>query len=106
MSDDDDALLTLINANILFSLQVHAPKEDFRRKSIMGTHGYMAPEMVKMLGQSRSQRSGYTAAVDYWSLGVTIYKLLTGYRPFDSMYGEEESTNMQQQLRGVQVRGA
>jgi serine/threonine protein kinase len=35
-----------------------APKEDFRRKSIMGTHGYMAPEMVKMLGQSRSQRSG------------------------------------------------
>jgi len=82
--------------------KVNAPKEDFRRKSIMGTHGYMAPEMVKMLGQSRSQRSGYTAAVDYWSLGVTIYKLLTGYRPFDSMYGEEESTNAQQQLKGVQ----
>jgi len=69
-----------------------APKEDFRRKSIMGTHGYMAPEMVKMLGQSRSQRSGYTAAVDYWSLGVTLYKLLTGYRPFDSMYDDEMST--------------
>ncbi|GMH96890.1 hypothetical protein TrVE_jg7607 [Triparma verrucosa] len=82
--------------------KVNAPKEDFRRKSIMGTHGYMAPEMVKMLGQSRSQRSGYTAAVDYWSLGVTVYKLLTGYRPFDSMYGEEESTNAQQQLKGVQ----
>mmetsp|Transcript_25961 Transcript_25961/g.51744 ORF Transcript_25961/g.51744 Transcript_25961/m.51744 type:complete len:669 (+) Transcript_25961:261-2267(+) len=69
-----------------------APKEDYRRKSIMGTHGYMAPEMVKMLGQSRSQRSGYTAAVDYWSLGVTVYKLLTGYRPFDSMYNDEETT--------------
>ena len=60
----------------------------------MGTHGYMAPEMVKMLGQSRSQRSGYTAAVDYWSLGVTVFKLLTGYRPFDSMYQEEETTTM------------
>jgi serine/threonine protein kinase len=78
------------------------PKEDFRRKSIMGTHGYMAPEMVKMLGQSRSQRSGYTAAVDYWSLGVTIYKLLTGYRPFDSMYEDESSTTM---ANGPAVQG-
>jgi len=79
-----------------------APKEDFRRKSIMGTHGYMAPEMVKMLGQSRSQRSGYTAAVDYWSLGVTVFKLLTGYRPFDSMYHEEESTTINNMPGGVQ----
>lgn len=24
-----------------------------------------------------------TQAVDYWSLGVTVFKLLTGSRPFD-----------------------
>ena len=54
-----------------------------RRRSIMGTKGYMAPEMVKLLGQKRYERVGYTFMVDYWSLGITIYKLLTGLRPFD-----------------------
>ena len=49
----------------------------------MGTHGYMAPEMVKLLGQKRYERVGYTELIDYWSLGVTIYKLLAGKRPFD-----------------------
>jgi len=53
-----------------------------RKLSIMGTFGYMAPEMVIMINQSSSEKSGYTCAVDWWSLGVTAYKLLTGYRPF------------------------
>lgn len=68
-----------------------------RKQSIMGTLGYMAPEMVLMLsGQHAAMaehqgprnatrkliRKGYTNAVDWWSLGVTAYKLLTGVRPF------------------------
>ncbi|CAM9402855.1 unnamed protein product [Chrysoparadoxa australica] len=58
-------------------------KNVHRRRSIMGTHGYMAPEMVILLSQPRAVRVGYTKAVDYWSLGITVYKLLTGTRPFD-----------------------
>ncbi|CAM9358055.1 unnamed protein product, partial [Pylaiella littoralis] len=54
-----------------------------RRRSIMGTQGYMAPEMVILPNQPRSVRVGYSNAVDYWSLGVTVFKLLTGSRPFD-----------------------
>ncbi|CAM9445793.1 unnamed protein product, partial [Sphacelaria rigidula] len=54
-----------------------------RRRSIMGTQGYMAPEMVILPKQPRSVRVGYSNAVDYWSLGVTTFKLLTGSRPFD-----------------------
>lgn len=50
--------------------------------SIMGTFGYMAPEMVIMLGQPSRARMGYTKAVDWWSLGVTMFKLLTGLSPF------------------------
>ena len=77
-----------------------------RRMSIMGTFGYMAPglilsssilrsytnvsrifrivEMVIMMSQSHGEKSGYTNAVDWWSLGVTMYKLLTGVKPFDN----------------------
>jgi len=55
-----------------------------RRMSVMGTFGYMAPEMVIMLGQNATERKGYTDAVDWWSLGITTYKLLTGTKPFES----------------------
>jgi serine/threonine kinase 32 len=43
----------------------------------------MAPEMVIMLNQSSAERRGYTNAVDWWSLGITTFKLLTGYKPFE-----------------------
>ena len=36
----------------------------------IGTKQYMAPEMYK--------EYGYTYSIDYWSLGCTIYKFLTG----------------------------
>ena len=53
-----------------------------RRLSIMGTVGYMAPEMVIIMRQPSHEKVGYTKAVDYWSLGVTLFKLLTGSKPF------------------------
>lgn len=42
-----------------------------------------APEMIVLLSQSSSQRKGYTDAVDWWSLGVTLFKLFTGTKPFE-----------------------
>mmetsp|Transcript_15900 Transcript_15900/g.31632 ORF Transcript_15900/g.31632 Transcript_15900/m.31632 type:complete len:635 (+) Transcript_15900:244-2148(+) len=68
-----------------------------RRRSIMGTHGYMAPEMVKLMGQKRYERVGYTELIDYWSLGVTIFKLLCGTRPFDKKKFEKIRENQEQQ---------
>ena len=35
---------------------------------------YMAPEMVT--------NSGHDKIVDWWALGILIYKMLFGYRPF------------------------
>lgn len=56
-----------------------------RRKTTVGTRGYMAPEIISGKLVKRDQRPGYTFSVDYWSLGVTIFELLCGFQPF-SMY--------------------
>lgn len=40
----------------------------------VGTPSYFAPEIL--------QGNGYTKAVDYWSLGILLYILLSGCAPF------------------------
>ncbi|TMW58660.1 hypothetical protein Poli38472_010219 [Pythium oligandrum] len=58
-----------------------------RRKTTVGTRGYMAPEIISGKLVKRDQRPGYTHAVDYWSLGVTIFELLCGFQPFSVYSG-------------------
>jgi serine/threonine protein kinase len=53
-----------------------------RRKTTVGTRGYMAPEIISGKLVKRDQRPGYTYAVDFWSLGVTIFELMCGFQPF------------------------
>ncbi|KAL0224904.1 hypothetical protein RCL1_002816 [Eukaryota sp. TZLM3-RCL] len=46
----------------------------------IGTMSYMAPELFQA-----SQESGYGKAADFFSLGIVLFELITGYVPFDSM---------------------
>ncbi|KNE71863.1 AGC/YANK protein kinase [Allomyces macrogynus ATCC 38327] len=46
-----------------------------------GTQGYMAPEVFT--------NTGYRESVDWWSLGVTLYELLHGERPFNASTVDE-----------------
>ncbi|KAL7694474.1 putative GPCR kinase, protein kinase-like domain superfamily, RGS domain, RGS domain superfamily [Plasmopara halstedii] len=55
-----------------------------RRRTTVGTRGYMAPEIVSGKLMKRNERQGYTYAIDFWSLGVTMFELLCGFRPFTS----------------------
>ncbi|KAI8365469.1 kinase-like domain-containing protein [Choanephora cucurbitarum] len=69
--------------NILIDKQGYIKITDFgfakkitqdRTWTLCGTPDYIAPEII------RSQ--GYTKAVDWWSLGVLIYEMMTGEPPF------------------------
>lgn len=45
---------------------------------------YMAPEILEEDGKSRGERTPYTKKVDIWSVGVTLYKMLSNQIPFES----------------------
>jgi len=47
-----------------------------------GNPEYMAPEII--MGE------GYTESIDWWSLGILIFEMLTGLSPFYSKYDENE----------------
>ena len=51
-----------------------AVKTTFRTFTIVGTPHYFAPEIVN--------GKGYYFEVDYWALGVMLYKILYGKFPF------------------------
>lgn len=57
-----------------FGLSKHLDKNIRSLKSRVGTPAYMAPEVIK--GHE------YDLKCDVWSLGVTMYNLLTGQVPF------------------------
>ncbi|KAK9303085.1 hypothetical protein QLX08_005136 [Tetragonisca angustula] len=48
--------------------------EDSTSGSLVGTLNYIAPELLWKLT--------YSCSVDYWSLGILFYELVTGTRPF------------------------
>lgn len=60
-----------------FGLAVHESDRWPRKGEIAGTPPYMAPEQVRGEGHRLDGRT------DIWALGVILYRMLTGTRPFD-----------------------
>lgn len=54
--------------------------------TIIGTSLYIAPEILN--------GGGYDEKVDLWALGITLYKLITGATPFESIYVSDTIANI------------
>ncbi|XP_077136245.1 serine/threonine-protein kinase 32B [Ranitomeya variabilis] len=76
--------------NILLDEHGHVHITDFniativkgseKASSMAGTKPYMAPEVFQSF---MDVGSGYSYPVDWWSLGITAYELLRGWRPYE-----------------------
>ena len=55
--------------------------------SVAGSMAYIAPEVIS--------RQGYTFTPDWWSLGVTLYEVLFGVRPYNGRNGQELMANIE-----------
>lgn len=69
-----------LNKRLLFSYFKETSIE-FRDKDVVGSMTYTAPEVLR--------KKGYGRAVDWWSLGVSMYKMVTGRMPFRGADGAE-----------------
>ncbi|XP_077596113.1 ribosomal protein S6 kinase alpha-4 isoform X2 [Stigmatopora nigra] len=66
-----------------FGLSKEFLQEDERTYSFCGTIEYMAPEIIR-------GKTGHGKSVDWWSLGILMFELLTGASPF-TLEGERNS---------------
>eukprot|EP01034_Spumella_vulgaris_P029357 gene29357-36399_t len=57
-----------------FGLATVVNKETGKMHTTCGTPAYQSPEQL-----NGKHTQGYTSVIDWWSLGILLYELLTGY---------------------------
>lgn len=68
------------------SLEIIAEPIEVRSMSFVGTHEYLAPEIIS--------GEGHGNAVDWWTLGVFMFELLYGITPFKGLDHELTLANI------------
>ncbi|KAJ4969903.1 hypothetical protein NE237_003002 [Protea cynaroides] len=66
--------------------QLVAEPFNARSNSFVGTHEYLAPEIIK--------GEGHGSAVDWWTFGIFLYELLFGKTPFKGLANEYTLANV------------
>ncbi|EFJ25205.1 hypothetical protein SELMODRAFT_99641, partial [Selaginella moellendorffii] len=66
--------------NLLLKNKV-APGSKGMAQTMCGTYLYMAPEVIS--------HNKYDAKADLWSVGVMLYQMITGRRPFEACSSED-----------------
>ncbi len=71
----------------LSELQVNGKHNNSEENKVFGTLDYLSPELILGLPHDRT--------VDFWALGVLIFELLTGIKPFHDCNTETIMENIQ-----------
>ncbi|KAF9967272.1 hypothetical protein BGZ70_010149 [Mortierella alpina] len=69
--------------------------KNYWMNTMCGTYAYMAPEVLEV---QFVESPGYSCAADCWSLGITLYMILTGVHPFTSHHASEDEDGMREAL--------
>ncbi|XP_033969379.1 serine/threonine-protein kinase Chk2 [Trematomus bernacchii] len=78
-SHEDICLIKVTDFN-----QSRILEESLLMRSLCGTPSYLAPEVF-----TQASTTGYSLAVDCWSLGVLLFVCLCGYPPFHESFGRQ-----------------
>lgn len=77
----------MLKSNLAFQIpEILAEPTDARSNSFVGTHEYLAPEIIK--------GEGHGNAVDWWTFGIFLYELLFGTTPFKGLVNDETLCNV------------
>lgn len=87
---DGDGNIVLADMGLVTKVSA---KTGFRAYSYCGTLEYMAPEILSQ------DPAGYGKAVDWWSVGVLTFELLTGSTPFGSPQEPEDRERISQRIQ-------
>ncbi|XP_028270910.1 serine/threonine-protein kinase Chk2 [Parambassis ranga] len=82
-SQDDSCLIKVTDFN-----QSRILEEAVLMRTLCGTPSYLAPEVF-----THASTTGYSLAVDAWSLGVLLFVCLGGYPPFHENFGDQSITD-------------
>ncbi|KAL9902316.1 JIL-1 kinase isoform 1-T7 [Glossina fuscipes fuscipes] len=75
--------------------KIFSSESDHRAHSFCGTLEYMAPEII------RAGPGGHDLAVDWWSVGVLTYELLTGASPFTVVEQQNSQSDISRRIQKV-----
>lgn len=75
--------------------KIFSAESDHRAHSFCGTLEYMAPEII------RAGPNGHDLAVDWWSVGVLTYELLTGASPFTVVEQQNSQSDISRRIQKV-----
>uniref|UniRef100_UPI0037E88D0D serine/threonine-protein kinase Chk2 n=1 Tax=Semicossyphus pulcher TaxID=241346 RepID=UPI0037E88D0D len=81
-SNDDICLIKVTDFN-----QSRILEETMLMRTLCGTPSYLAPEVF-----THASTTGYSLAVDAWSLGVLLFVCLGGYPPFHESFSKKTIT--------------
>lgn len=80
-----------------FGVAAQLSSSQYKRTSMIGTPYWMAPEVIK-------EGSGYNQKADIWSLGITLYEMITGAPPFSDQK-PERALNLISRAKPTRLEG-